>query len=68
MQTATFNTITFSYDIMQTKLFEFKILEIYSNVMILDPGNSNLRTGETMHDLIIEKVMSFNKVSNCITN
>jgi hypothetical protein len=68
MQTATFNTITFSYDIMQTKVFEFKILEIYSNVMILDPGNSNLRTGETMNDLIIESVMSFNRVSNCITN
>lgn len=68
MPTTTFNTITFSYDIMQTKVFEFKILKIYSNVMILDPGNSNLRTGETMNEVIIETFMNFNKVSNCITN
>lgn len=68
MKTATFNDITFSYEIMQTKTFEFKIVKIYSNVMIIDPGNSQLKSGETMNEIYIETVMSFQKNGNCITS
>jgi hypothetical protein len=68
MKTATFNDIIFSYDLMQIKTFEFKIVKIYSNVMIIDPGSSQLKTGETMNDLYIESVMIFQKNGNCITS
>ncbi len=68
MKTSTFNDITFSYELMQTKIFEFKILKIYTNVMIIDPGNSQLKAGQTMNEIYVESVMSFDKTSNCITS
>ena len=68
MKTATFNDITFSYELMQVKIYEFSYVKIYSNVFIIDPGNSRLKSGERMNEVFIESKVSFDNNSNCITS
>lgn len=68
MKTATFNDITFSYELMQIKRYEFSHVKVYSNVLIIDPGNSRLKSGERMNEIFIESKLSFNNNTNCITS
>jgi hypothetical protein len=68
MKTATFNDITFSYELMQVKNYEFSSVKVYSNVLIIDPGNSRLKSGERMSEIFIESKVSFENNSNCITS
>jgi hypothetical protein len=68
MKTATFNDITFSYELMQVKRYEFSNVKVYSNVLIIDPGNSSLKSGERMNQIFIESKVSFEKNTNCITS
>jgi hypothetical protein len=68
MKTATFNDITFSYELMQIKTYEFSHVKVYSNVLILDPGNSRLKSCERMNEIFIESKVSFEKNTNCITS
>jgi hypothetical protein len=68
MKTAIFNDITFSYELMQLKTYEFSTVKVYTNVLIIDPGSSRLKRGEGMTEIIIESKVSFEKNSNCITS
>ena len=68
MKTATFNDITFSYELMQVKRYEFSNVKVYTNVLIIDPGNSSLKSGERMNQIFIESKVSFEKNTNCITS
>ena len=68
MKTATFNDITFSYELMQVKRYEFSHVKVYSNVLIIDPGNSRLKSGERMNEVFIESKVSFENNNNCITS
>ena len=67
MKTATFNDIIFSYELMQIKSYEFSNVKVYSNVLIIDPGNSRLKSGERMNEIFIESKVSFEN-NNCITS
>ena len=68
MKIATFNDITFSYELMQVKRYEFSHVKVYSNVLIIDPGNSRLKSGERMNEVFIESKVSFENNNNCITS
>jgi len=68
MKTATFNDIIFSYELMQIKSYEFSNVKVYSNVLIIDPGNSRLKSGERMNEIFIESKVSFENNNNCITS
>ena len=68
MKTATFNDITFSYELMQVKIYEFSQVKIYTNILIIDPGNSRLKSGERMNEVYIESKVSFGHNTNCITS
>ena len=68
MKTATFNDITFSYELMQIKNYEFSHVKVYTNVLIIDPGNSRLKSGERMNEIFIESKVSFENNTNCITS
>jgi hypothetical protein len=68
MKTATFNDITFSYELIQVKIYEFTQVKIYSNILIIDPGNSRLKSGERMNEIYIESKVSFGNNTNCITS
>jgi hypothetical protein len=68
MKTATFNDITFSYELMQFKTYEFSHIKVYTNVLIIDPGNSRLKSGERMNEIFIESKVSFENNNNCISS
>ena len=68
MKIAKYNDITFSYELMQVKNYEFSNVKVYTNVLIIDPGNSRLKSGERMNEVYIESKVSFEKNTNCITS
>jgi hypothetical protein len=53
---------------MQIKNYEFSHVKVYTNVLIIDPGNSRLKSGERMNEIFIESKVSFENNTNCITS